>query len=181
MEALGQRWVLAAAATAAIAAAGAAGSARLEAQPPGKNVYDAHCVECHGQSGRGDGPSAAYLTPRPRDFTSGKYKIRSTETGSTPTDDDLIQSVRQGLYATAMPAWARILSDPEIHGVVDYIKSLSPQFAAPRRPVTVGAGVPSTPESVARGRQAYDKLQCAKCHGSDGRGTGAVATTFEDD
>ncbi len=31
-------------------------------------------------SGRGDGPSAAYLTPHPRDFTSAKYKIRSTET-----------------------------------------------------------------------------------------------------
>ena len=27
----------------------------------------------------------------------------------------------------------------------------------------------------------YDKLQCGKCHGTDGRGTGAVATTFEDD
>jgi mono/diheme cytochrome c family protein len=34
---------------------------------------------------------------------------------------------------------------------------------------------------VARGQQAYDKLQCGKCHGTDGRGTGAVATTFEDD
>ena len=121
------------------------------------------------------------LTPRPRDFTSGKYKIRSTETGSVPTDDDLMQSVRQGLYGTAMPGWDRILSDDEIADVVAYIKALSPQFGTPPRPVTVGAGVPSSPESIARGQQVYDKLQCGKCHGSDGRGTGAVATTFEDD
>ena len=156
-------------------------SARVDAQPRGKNVYDAHCVECHGESGRGDGSSAAYLTPHPRDFTTAKYKIRSTESGSVPTDGDLTQSVRQGLYGTAMPAWDRILSDAEIADVVAYIKGLSPQFATAPQPVTVGAGIPSSPESIARGQQVYDKLQCGKCHGSDGRGTGAVATTFEDD
>ena len=70
-----------------------------------------------------------YLMPRPRDFTTGRYKIRSTETGTMPTDDDLIGSVRQGLYGTAMPGWDRILSDGDIRAVVQYVKSLSPQFA----------------------------------------------------
>ena len=157
-------------------------SERVGAQQRGKAVYDARCVECHGASGKGDGPSSSYLTPRPRDFTSGRYKIRTTETGSIPTDDDLIQSVRQGLYGTAMPAWDRILSDTEIHDVVDYIKSLAPVFATQQaKVVALGPGAPSIPESVDRGRLVYDKLQCGKCHGSDGRGTGAVATTFEDD
>jgi len=157
-------------------------SERVSAQQRGKAVYDARCIECHGATGKGDGPSSSYLTPRPRDFTSGKYKIRTTETGSIPTDDDLIQSVRQGLYGTAMPAWDRILSDTEIHDVVDYIKSLSPVFASqPPKVVALGPGAPSVPESVNRGRQVYDKLQCGKCHGSDCRGTGAVAATFEDD
>src|SRR5437867_492117 len=72
--------------------------ATVEAQPRGKAVYDAHCVECHGTAGKGDGPSAAYLVPRPRDFTTGKYKIRTTESGSIPSDADLIGSVRRGLY-----------------------------------------------------------------------------------
>jgi len=174
------RYVCVAAATVLVAVVSQM-SARLHAQPRGKNVYDAHCVECHGESGRGDGASSAYLVPRARDFTSGKYKIRSTETGSVPTDEDLMQSVRQGLYGTAMPGWSRILSDAEIADVVAYIKGLSPQFQTPPRPVTVGGGVPSSPDSIARGQQAYEKLQCGKCHGSDGRGTGAVATTFEDD
>jgi mono/diheme cytochrome c family protein len=147
----------------------------------GKVVYDAHCVECHGASGKGDGPAAQMLIPRPRDFSSGKYKIRSTETGSVPTDDDLIRSVRAGLAGSAMPGWQRILPDSDIADVVQYVKSLSPQFAQPPVPVKLGADVASSPQSVARGSAAYEKLQCGKCHGSDGRGTGAVTTTFEDD
>ena len=156
--------------------------ADVEAQPRGKAVYDAHCVECHGRTGKGDGASAAYLVPHPRDFTTGKYKIRSTESGTMPIDDDLIGSIRRGLYGTAMPGWDRILSDTEIADVVQYVKSFSPQFATqPPRPVALGDGVPSSAASVGRGEQVYQKLQCGKCHGVDGRGAGAVATTFEDD
>ena len=114
-------WLYAAAGVLAAAAGGTLTRTRVEAQARGKTVYDAHCTECHGTNGKGDGPSAAYLTPRPRDFSTGSYKIRSTETGSVPTDDDLMRSVRQGLYGTAMPAWDRILSDAEIRDVVEYM------------------------------------------------------------
>src|SRR6266851_2677929 len=51
----------------------------------GKIVYQTRCVECHGESGRGDGPASQLLTPRPRDLTTAKYKIRSTESGNVPT------------------------------------------------------------------------------------------------
>src|SRR5689334_10155351 len=109
-------WALAAAACSATAVAAVV---RVQAQEGrGKQVYDTHCVECHGRSGRGDGPSAAFLTPRPRDFTTGKYKIRTTETGTPPTDDDLIHSVKRGLYASAMPGWDRILDEEDIVAVV---------------------------------------------------------------
>ena len=156
--------------------------AAVEAQPRGKAIYDARCVECHGTTGKGNGASAAYLVPRPRDFTTGKYKIRSTESGTMPSDDDLIGSVRRGLYGSAMPGWDRILADSDILDVVQYVKSLSPQFASnPPKPITISDALPSSPASITRGQQAYDKLQCGKCHGSDGRGAGAVATTFEDD
>ena len=182
MKPIGSRSLLAVAAAGLIVAAGVAISwTRLEAQPRGKAVYEKHCVECHGAEGKGDGPSAAYLAPRPRDFSNGRYKIRSTETGSVPTDDDLMRSIRQGLYGTAMPAWDRILSDADIQDVAAYIKGLSPQFATPPKVVTVGDGTPSSTDSIGRGREVYDKLQCGKCHGSDGRGTGAVATEFQDD
>jgi cbb3-type cytochrome c oxidase subunit III len=156
-------------------------SPRLAAQPRGKAVYDAHCVECHGLTGHGDGPSASYLVPRPRDFSTGKFKIRTTETGSVPSDEDLNTSIRRGLYGSAMPAWERILSDTEIADVVQYVKTFSAQFATPPKPIAIGDGVPSSPTSVARGAQVYDRLQCSKCHGTDGRGAGAVRTDFEDD
>jgi mono/diheme cytochrome c family protein len=154
---------------------------RLRAQPShGKQVYDAHCAECHGAGGRGDGPSAAFLNPRPRDFTTGKYKLRSTESGSGPTNDDLIQTVRRGMYGTSMPGWDRLLPDGDITDVVAYVQSLAPQTATPVS-VAIGTSMPRSPESIDRGKRVYDKLQCGKCHGTDGQGTGAVATTFEDD
>jgi cbb3-type cytochrome c oxidase subunit III len=182
MDLMRDRFALLAAAAALLGGVLWGMRATVAAQPRGKAVYDAHCVECHGGSGKGDGASAAYLTPRPRDFTTGKYKIRSTETGTAPSDDDLIASVRRGLYGTAMPGWDRILSAAEIGDVVQYVKSLSPQFAAqPPKPVAIGDGVASSPASISRGQIVYDKLQCSKCHGGDGRGTGAVATAFEDD
>jgi mono/diheme cytochrome c family protein len=34
---------------------------------------------------------------------------------------------------------------------------------------------------MSRGAIVYAKLQCGKCHGGDGRGAGATATSFEDD
>lgn len=148
----------------------------------GKAVYDAHCVECHGQSGKGDGPASMALMPHARDFTSGRYKIRSTETGSLPTDDDLARTVRRGLNGTAMPAWDKILSDGDIEAVVQYLKTLNPRFAteAPE-PIAPSAPVPPTPEGLTRGAAAYARMQCGKCHGDDGRGTGATATSFQDD
>jgi mono/diheme cytochrome c family protein len=159
-------------------------SAQTPAPGPGKAVYDAHCVECHGPSGKGDGPASFLLSPRPRDFTTAKYKIRSTDTGSIPTDDDLIRSVREGLNGTAMPGWQSILSNEEIHDVVGYVKSFSPRFTSERpQPVVLQADRPGAggPQSVQRGAAVYERLQCAKCHGTDGRGAGAVATDFMDD
>jgi cytochrome c oxidase cbb3-type subunit 2 len=169
-------------AAAAIALASTTSAAAQNNVQTGKRVYDAHCVECHGRNGRGDGPSAALVVPRPLDFTSGKYKIRSTETGSLPTDDDLIASVSNGLPGSSMPAWGRLLKPDDIRAVVAYLKSLTPRFTnETTRPVALGAPTPPSPESVARGKGVYEKLQCAACHGTDGRGTRAIATEFWDD
>src|SRR6266550_2769794 len=137
-----------------ILAAAALGQ-HLFAQPPttsasppsrGKEVYDSHCVECHGSEGKGDGPAAHLMTPRPRDFTRGRYKIRSTESGSVPTDDDLLRSVRQGLYASTMPGWQKILPDDDIRAVVTYVKTFSPRFAA-EPPVLIPTSSPSASSS----------------------------------
>ena len=81
-----------------------------------------------------------------------------------------------------MPAWKGILSDGDIRDVVSYTKSLSPRFSGETpRIVTLGPAVDSSPEGVVRGQRVYEKLQCAACHGIDGRGAKAIATEFWDD
>src|SRR5437773_6430912 len=62
----------------------------------GKTIYEARCTICHGSEGKGDGVAAAMLHPRPRDLTAGKYKYRTTETGTIPTDKDLERTIREG-------------------------------------------------------------------------------------
>src|SRR5438128_12586587 len=80
---------------------------RLSAQDTtaGKKVYVKWCAGCHGEDGKGDGPAAAYMLPRPRDFTGAVYQIRTTANGQLPTDADLMRSIDDGLFGTAMPGW----------------------------------------------------------------------------
>lgn len=166
----------------AVEAQSATAAAPLSDAARGRDIYLQHCVECHGESGRGDGPASFMLVPRPRDFTLARYKIRSTETGSLPTDTDLQNSIRNGLYGSAMPAWDGLLSNDDIIAVSGFLKTLSPRFAGEQpAPIAASNRVVTSPESVARGGAVYEKLQCGKCHGTDGKGTGAVVAVFEDD
>ncbi len=55
----------------------------------GRTLYEQHCVVCHGEEAMGDGEAAQSLFPKPRDFTWGVFKVRSTPSGEPPTDEDL--------------------------------------------------------------------------------------------
>jgi len=155
------------------------------AQTSGKAIYDQRCAQCHGIDGRGNGAAAPALLPRPRDFAAAQFKLRTTETGSLPTDDDLIRAITFGVPGTSMPGWQKFLSTADIAAVATYVKSFSPRFAAERSQSipTVAASVPGapTPQTVAAGKAVYEKLRCAACHGTDGTGTGAIATDLKDD
>ncbi|MDE3057796.1 MAG: c-type cytochrome [Bacteroidota bacterium] len=152
------------------------------ALPLGKAIYEAKCTTCHGDDGKGDGRAAALLNPKPRDFTSGMYKIRTTESGSIPTDEDLARAITNGLHGSAMPDWGPFLSGDSLKAIVAYIKSFSPRFEQEKpRVAHISAPVPSSPPSTADGKRVYAKLQCASCHGTDGKGTGATATELFDD
>jgi mono/diheme cytochrome c family protein len=110
------------------------------------------------------------------------FKIRSTESGSLPTDDDIMTTVKNGLHGTAMPDWETFDKGDSLKAVVDYVKSFSPRFQNEKpHPVHVGSPVSSSAASIAAGKKVYTKLQCADCHGSDGAGTGVVAKDFKDD
>ena len=149
----------------------------------GKELYTRNCAQCHGEKGDGNGVAAPHLMPRPRDFTSGKFKIRTTPSGKLPTDADLHHIIKVGMPYTSMPAWPH-LTDAEIDNLVAYVKSFSPDFAKPDGQVA-GMEMPKAPaltkESVERGKASYAELGCAGCHGELGRTDGTTAPTLKDD
>lgn len=154
-----------------------------EQQTAGALVFHTYCSQCHGDTGAGDGIAAPFLRPAPRDFTAGKYKIRSTPTGYLPTRSDLEHSVRHGLPGTGMPAFD-VLSDDEIENVVYYIESLAPDFEDPQAyaaPLEIPDPPPFSEDSLEVGFETYVQVGCARCHGDKGRGDGRSAPTLRDD
>ncbi len=148
----------------------------------GKSIYELHCAPCHGTGGKGDGVASALLNPQPRNFTTGMFKFRSTESGSLPTDEDITRTINSGLHGTAMPDWAPFIKGDSLTKVVEYVKTFSSRFQKDKpRPVRNGTPVSYSASSIAAGKKVYAKLQCADCHGTDGAGTDAVAKDFQDE
>ena len=148
----------------------------------GKLVYEKKCAPCHGVEGKGDGPGAVHLDPKPRDFTRGLYKIRTTGSGHLPTDEDLFRVITQGMPGSSMPGW-RDLSEQDRWALVAYLKTFSARFGTepPGTVIDAGREIPATEESIEKGRELYQLMECFTCHGQAGRGDGESAPTLEDD
>jgi mono/diheme cytochrome c family protein len=163
-----------------------ASSVPVQDTTKGKAVYLKWCAGCHGETGGGDGPAAAAMLPRPRNFTGAIYKIRTTASGQLPTDADLMRAIDEGLPGSAMPAWKSRLSDAERRNVMAYLKTFSAFFADTSQHIAAlkfssppggGGGAAALKE----GRLFYDSIGCRKCHGDQGRGDGPSAPTLKDD
>lgn len=89
-----------------------------------RGLFRQHCAHCHGVSGDGAGPTAAFLNPFPRDYRQGLFKFKSTERNSKPTTEDLKRILHQGIPGTAMPSFI-LLPNDEIEALVEYVKYLS--------------------------------------------------------
>lgn len=87
-------------------------------------LYRQHCVHCHGVTGEGDGPTAAFLNPYPRDYRKGVFKFKSTERAMPPSDEDLRRILVDGITGTAMPSFA-LLPKAEVDALVEYVKYLA--------------------------------------------------------
>lgn len=147
-------------------------------------VYGKYCVGCHGEYGDGEGPASVRLLTKPRDFTSGVYKFRSTDSGSLPLEADLDRTITRGLSRVSMPAFP-LMPERDKLAVIEYIKAFYADWEdeKDRRrivPVPKAPGDLISDERVLRGRVVYLEMQCSKCHGTDGRGTGATQTEYVD-
>src|SRR2546427_639403 len=141
--------------------------------PLGRRVYAQRCAVCHGPDGRGNGPAAPSLIPRPRDFTLGQFKYKSTAAGQPPTEADLMHVVANGLAASAMPYWRDILDSVETRAVVAYVKSMSQGFERPApAPLAVPPRAPGgrldgpgqQADRVQRGEYLVHAEMCGLCH-----------------
>jgi len=149
----------------------------------GKVLYEKYCSQCHGEKGDGAGPAAVHLNPRPRNFTTGKYKIRTTPNGTLPTTADLVHIIKTGMPYSSMPSWPEF-TDDQVKHLAYYVKSFSPDFANAEFNAA-SLDLPKAPkytkESAEAGRKVYEETGCIKCHGDLGRGDGPSARTLVDD
>ncbi len=99
----------------------------------GAHWFSFYCVHCHGWGGKGDGPTAAKLDPRPRNLTNGKY-------ADNISNLDLFGVIKGGgefrNLSSAMPPWGNIIQDQDIWNVVAFIRSLSPSYKADKDDIT---------------------------------------------
>jgi len=84
-----------------------------KAAEQGKKLAQVNCVACHGNSGKGDGPAAAALNPRPADWTSKKVQEE--------TDGEIFWKISTG--RGPMPPW-RHLSENDRWALVQYLRTL---------------------------------------------------------
>ena len=105
------------AAAIALAARGSGREARPGAEPAGdvQALYAKNCLSCHGDSGRGDGPSGLFLKQKPADLKSDLVRKMS--------DDELFSKISDG--KPPMPGFGKRLSVEERRALVRYVRELA--------------------------------------------------------
>ena len=97
-------------------AAGAAPVVTPQLLQKGKAAFSENCASCHGQAGEGNGPAAAYLNPKPRNFSTGKFKA-----GSEPTE--IFKTITAGVPGSAMPSFSQ-LKEEDRWALAYYVHSI---------------------------------------------------------
>lgn len=90
-------------------------AATLDPAADAKVQFASKCATCHGPDGHGDGPAAAALDPKPRNYHDKAYM-------ATRTDAQLIEVITNG--KGAMPKWGGILTEGQIVALVAHVRNL---------------------------------------------------------
>ena len=163
------------------------------AKMTGAEIYQFRCAVCHGKNGDGKGVTVEFLYPRPRDFTLGIFKYKTSPAELPARDEDLFNAIKYGLNGTSMPAWQNILTDAQIKSLIPVIKSfdisgtwapeeadededfdeegryLKDNFVHITAEEPIKGQIAYSEESIAKGKTVFAKV-CRQCHGFEGRG-----------
>jgi high-affinity iron transporter len=112
----GALWPVLALAIGFAARAGKAPKRSADLIARGRGTYAVWCVACHGERGAGDGPTAHTLDPRPRKFSSDKFKQGSSV-------DQIFNTLSKGVPGSAMVAYKN-LSNGERWALAWYVLEL---------------------------------------------------------
>lgn len=129
-----------------------------------EQLYRQHCSACHGDNGNGDSRARRGLNPPPRDFTTASA-------WQTLDRERMIASVTHGRPNTAMVGWEGRLTEAQIAGVVDYVRTsfMREPIEATEVVAQAGAPVEAVKKRALTGREIYKK-NCSACHGDRGSG-----------
>ena len=99
------------------------GAAQQKGDVAAGNVkYQQLCASCHGATGKGDGPAAKVLNPKPRNHTDAEYM-------KTISDEYIAKITKLGGVAVGksplMPPWGGVLSDADVQNLVAFMRSLA--------------------------------------------------------
>jgi mono/diheme cytochrome c family protein len=88
----------------------------------GKTKYAMLCAGCHGPEGKGNGPAAGSLNPKPADLSDRDYVKNLSDKYLYDVIKDGGAKVKKSPF---MPAWGNSLNDRDIWNLVAYLRSLS--------------------------------------------------------
>jgi mono/diheme cytochrome c family protein len=94
-------------------------AASKESIASGAAIFSQNCAVCHGNTGKGDGPGAAGLNPKPADLHADHVQGNS--------DGTLFWIITHGRTGTAMAAWEAILSEEQRWDTVNFLRALPEQ------------------------------------------------------
>lgn len=146
----------------------------------GEKIYAKECAGCHGEKGEGDGRASYLLFPKPRNFTTGVFKIRSTPTGNPPTAEDLFRTISRGMPGSAMPGFEYLPSQNRAD-LAAFIMKLGNIVEPPDSVYTAKRPIQYPPRIATTGEEMYEMFQCGECHGAKGRADGPSSATLTDD
>lgn len=132
----------------------------------GRMLYMQHCMHCHGVSGDGNGPTAPYLNPLPRDYRLGVFKFTSTLPQDRARRDDLHRTIRNGIPGTYMPSFL-LLRDDELEAITEYIRWLAMRGEYEKRLVDGLYGDYSITAVAQRVKDGEDRAEIEKKPASD--------------